>query len=74
MIRYAAELLGKSLLKKLTGLRYSEYLKTGQIAFNIEFLLTISVQTFSFSFSDIVRPGKKSLMLEPICSSKVLYI
>lgn len=74
MIRYAAELLGKSLLKKLTGLRYSEYLKTGQIAFIIEFLLTISVQTFSLSFSDIVRPGKKSLMLEPICSSKVLYI
>lgn len=74
MIRYAAELLGKSPLKKLTGLRCSEYLKTGQIAFIIEFLLTISVQTFSLSFSDIVRPGKKSLMLEPICSSKVLYI
>ena len=73
MIRYAAELLGKSLLKKLTGLRYSEYLKTGQIAFIIEFLLTISAQNV-FSFSDMVRPGKKSLMLEPICSSKVLYI
>lgn len=50
MIRYAAELLGKSLLKKLTGLRYSEYLKTGQIAFIIEFLLTISVQNVFFFF------------------------
>ena len=50
MIRYAAALLGKSLLKKLTGLRYSEYLKTGQIAFIIEFLLTISVQNVFFFF------------------------
>ena len=50
MIRYTAELLEKSLLKKLTGLRYSEYLKTRQIAFIIEFLLTISVQNVFFFF------------------------
>ena len=50
MIQYAAELLGKSLLNKLMGLRYSEYLKTGQIAFIIEFLLTISVQNVFFFF------------------------
>ena len=48
MIRYAAELLGQSLLNKLMGQR--EYLKTGQIAFIIEFLLTISVQNVFFFF------------------------
>ena len=48
MIRYAAELLGQSLLNKLMGQR--EFLKTGQIAFIIEFLLTISVQNVFFFF------------------------
>ena len=56
MIRYAAELLGQSLLNKLMGQR--EYLKTGQIAFIIEFLLTISVQNVFFFWYSQAREEK----------------